>query len=68
MLSGLELNIAAKLLNILFPLEASTEEISGDTSSKVFPLMHCMLSKPKALVIDEPLVIGVLLLILKEIT
>lgn len=72
MLTGAELNIASSLLNILRPLEAATKEISADkycTSSKVIPLVHCMLSKLKSQThaIDEPLVMEVHKLILKEI-
>ncbi|XP_017494985.1 PREDICTED: zinc finger BED domain-containing protein 4-like, partial [Rhagoletis zephyria] len=70
LLTGMELNIASSLLNVLRPLEAATKEISGDkygTSSKVIPLVHCMVSKLKALVIDEPVVLEVQKLTLKEI-
>ncbi|XP_037812651.1 E3 SUMO-protein ligase ZBED1-like [Lucilia sericata] len=58
MLTGMELSTSSKLLNILRPFEAATKEISGDTycnSSKVIPLVHCMVSKLKALEIEEPL-------------
>ncbi|XP_046803833.1 uncharacterized protein LOC124419252 [Lucilia cuprina] len=57
-LTGMELSTSSKLLNILRPFEAATKEISGDTycnSSKVIPLVHCMVSKLKALEIEEPL-------------
>lgn len=70
MLTGLELNIASSLLNILRPLEAATKEISGDkycTGSKVIPLVRCMLSKLKTFTTDEPLVMEVQKLVLKEI-
>ncbi|KAK2578240.1 hypothetical protein KPH14_000768 [Odynerus spinipes] len=70
MLTGLELNIASSLLNILRPLEAATKEISGDkycTGSKVIPLVNCTVSKLKTIVIEEPLVMEVRKLILKEI-
>ncbi|XP_072400601.1 E3 SUMO-protein ligase ZBED1-like [Diabrotica undecimpunctata] len=71
MLTGLELNMVSSLLNILRPLEAATKEISVDkycSSSKVIPLVHFMISKLKALSIDEPLVLDVQKLILKEIS
>lgn len=58
MLTGMELTILTSLLNILRPLEAASKEISGDkycSSSKVIPLVHCMISKLKNLVIEEPL-------------
>lgn len=58
MLTGMELTIMTSLLNILRPLEAATKEISTDqycSSSKVIPLIHCMVSKLKALVLEEPL-------------
>ncbi|CAH2095212.1 unnamed protein product [Euphydryas editha] len=69
-LIGLELHIASSLLNILRPLEAATKEISGDkycTGSKVIPLVRCMLSKLKTFTTDEPLVMEVQKLVLKEI-
>lgn len=59
MLTGMELTIITSLLNILRPLEAATKEISGDkycSSSKVIPLVHCLISKLKNLVIEEPLI------------
>ncbi|KAH9645948.1 hypothetical protein HF086_011410 [Spodoptera exigua] len=59
MLTGMELTILTSLLNVLQPLEAATKEISGDkyySSSKIIPLVHCMISKLKNLVIEESLI------------
>lgn len=45
---------AQPMLTGMRPLEAATKEISGDkycSSSKVIPLVHCMISKLKNLVI-----------------
>lgn len=57
--NGIELTILTSLLNILRPLETATKEISSDkysSSSKVIPLVHCMISKLKNLVIKESLI------------
>lgn len=70
MLTGMELTILTSLLNILRPLEAATKEISADkycSSSKVIPLVHCMISKLKNLVIEESLIKEVQKRILTEI-
>lgn len=70
MLTGMELTILTSLLNILRPLEAATKEISGDkycSSSKVIPLVHCMISKLKNLVIEQSLIKEVQNRILTEI-
>ncbi|CAH2087088.1 unnamed protein product [Euphydryas editha] len=70
MLTSLELNIVSSLLNILRPLEAATKEISGNkycTGSKVIPLVRCMLCKLKTFITNEPLVMEVQKLVLKEI-
>ncbi|XP_074106514.1 E3 SUMO-protein ligase ZBED1-like [Cotesia typhae] len=70
MLTGMELTILTSLLNILRPLEAATKEISSDkycSSSKVIPLVHCMISKLKNLVIEESLIKEVQKRILTEI-
>lgn len=59
MVTGMDLTILTSLLNILRPLEAATKEISGNkycSSSKVITLVHCMISKLKNLVIEEPLI------------
>lgn len=55
---------------VLQSLAAAIKDISGDqycTSSKIIPLMHCMLSKINSLVIEKPLVKVMEKLILKEI-
>lgn len=50
--TGMDLTILRSLLNILHPLEAATKKISGYkycSSSKVIPLVHCMISNLKNL-------------------
>ncbi|GBP00869.1 hypothetical protein EVAR_2209_1 [Eumeta japonica] len=59
MLTGMELTILTSLLDILQSLEAATKETSGDkycSSSKVIPLVHCMISNLKNIVIEESLI------------
>lgn len=70
MLSGLELTIVSSVLQVLRPLEAVTKEVSGDkycTSNKIIPLVHCMISKIKPLILEEPLAKEVQKLVLNEI-
>lgn len=57
MLSGSEISIASSVLLILRPLEVATKEVSGDkycTSSKIIPLVRCILSKITSTVVGEP--------------
>lgn len=52
MLTASELSILCSVLQVLRPIEAATKEVSGDkycTSSKVIPLIHCLLLKIKPL-------------------
>lgn len=70
MLTASELSILSSVLQILRPIEAATKEVSGDkycTSSKVIPLIHCLLLKVKPLKVEESLAQELQSLILKEI-
>ncbi|XP_046735009.1 E3 SUMO-protein ligase ZBED1-like [Diprion similis] len=70
MLTASELSILSSVLQILRPIEAATKEVSGDkycTSSKVIPLIHCLLLKVKPLQVEESLAQELQSLILKEI-
>lgn len=57
MLSGSEMSTVSSVVMVLRPLEAATKEISGDkycTSSKIIPLVRCMLSKITSAIIEDP--------------
>ncbi|CAD0205153.1 unnamed protein product [Chrysodeixis includens] len=57
MLSASEISTVTSVIMVLRPLEAATKEISGDkycTSSKIIPLVRCMLSKITSAVIEDP--------------
>ncbi|XP_046975191.1 E3 SUMO-protein ligase ZBED1-like [Vanessa cardui] len=70
MLTASELSVLSSVLQILRPIEAATKEVSGDkycTSSKVIPLIHCLLLKVKPLKVEESLAQELQSLVLKEI-
>lgn len=70
MLTASELSILFSVLQVLRPIEAATKEVSGDkycTSSKVIPLIHCLLLKVKTLRLEESLAKELQSLVLKEI-
>ncbi|KAF2897468.1 hypothetical protein ILUMI_08708 [Ignelater luminosus] len=70
MLTASELSILSSVLQVLRPIEAATKEVSADkycTSSKVIPLIHCLLSKIKPLKLEESLAKELQSVILKEI-
>ncbi|XP_022823347.1 zinc finger BED domain-containing protein 1-like [Spodoptera litura] len=70
MLTASELSVLSSVLQILRPIEAATKEVSGDkycTSSKVIPLIHCLLLKVKPLKVEESLAQELQALVLKEI-
>ncbi|XP_074115784.1 E3 SUMO-protein ligase ZBED1-like [Cotesia typhae] len=70
MLTASELSVLSSVLQILRPIEAATKEVSGDkycTSSKVIPLIHCLLLKVKPLKVEESLAQELQTLVLKEI-
>lgn len=71
MLTGLEISICSSILPLLRPFEAATREVSGDhytTSSKIIPLVHCLISKIKSVFVDEPVTKELQNLILREIS
>lgn len=58
LLTASELSILSAVLQILRPIEVATKKVSGDkycTSSKVIPLIHCLLLKVKPLKVEESL-------------
>ncbi|KAF2904508.1 hypothetical protein ILUMI_01664 [Ignelater luminosus] len=58
MLTASELSILSLLIQVLRPIEAATKEVSAGkycTSSKVIPLIHCLLLKIKPLKLEESL-------------
>ncbi|CAK1587945.1 unnamed protein product [Parnassius mnemosyne] len=68
-LTASELSILSSVLQVLRPIEAATKEVSGDkycTSSKVIPLIHCLLLKVKPLKLED-LAKELQSLVLKEI-
>ncbi|CAB3251492.1 unnamed protein product [Arctia plantaginis] len=70
MLTASELSILSSVLQVLRPIEAATKEVSGDkycTSSKVIPLIHCLLSRLQPLKVEESFALELQSLILKEI-
>nr|XP_037877017.1 E3 SUMO-protein ligase ZBED1-like [Bombyx mori] len=70
MLSASEISTVSSVIMVLRPLEAATKEISGDkycTSSKIIPLVRCMLSKITSAVIEDPVAKEVQKLAINEI-
>ncbi|KAF2904065.1 hypothetical protein ILUMI_02110 [Ignelater luminosus] len=70
MLTASELSILSSVLQVLRPIQAATKEVSADkycTSSKVIPLIHCLLLKIKPLKLEESLAKELQSVILKEI-
>lgn len=70
MLNASELSVLSSMLLILRPLEAATKEISGDkycTSSKIIPLVHCLVLKIEPLHLEDSLAIELKSFVLKEI-
>ncbi|GBP56345.1 Zinc finger BED domain-containing protein 1 [Eumeta japonica] len=70
MLTASELSVLSSVLQILRPIETATKEVSGDkycTSSKVIPLIHCLLLKVKPLKVEESRAQELQSLVLKEI-
>ncbi|KAF2882058.1 hypothetical protein ILUMI_24106 [Ignelater luminosus] len=70
MLTASELSILFSVLQVLRPIEAATKEVSADkycTSSKIIPLIHCLLLKIKPLKLEESLAKELQSVILKEI-
>ncbi|XP_039949753.1 zinc finger BED domain-containing protein 4-like [Bactrocera tryoni] len=70
MLHASELAHLSSVLQVLRPIEAATEEVSGDkycTSSKVIPLIHCLVLKIKPLSFDDSIAKELQSLVLKEI-
>lgn len=58
MLSASEISTVTSVIVVLRPLEAATKEISSDkycTSSKIIPLVRCMLSKITSAIIEDPI-------------
>ncbi|KAF2884629.1 hypothetical protein ILUMI_21537 [Ignelater luminosus] len=70
MLTASELSILSSILQVLRPIEAATKEVSVDkycTSSKVIPLIYCLILKIKPLKLEESLAKELQSVILKEI-
>lgn len=70
MLSASDISTVSSVIVVLRPLEAATKEISGDkycTSSKIIPLVRCMLSKITSAVIEDPVAKEVQKLAINEI-
>ncbi|KAF2881919.1 hypothetical protein ILUMI_24249 [Ignelater luminosus] len=70
MLTASELSILSSVLQVLRLIEAATKKVSADkhcTSSKVIPLIHCLLLKIKPLKLEESLAKELQSVILKEI-
>lgn len=70
MLIASELSILYSVLQVMRPIEAGTKEVSGDkycTSSKIIPLIHCLLLKIKPLTLEQSLAKELQSLIIKEI-
>ncbi|CAI6349045.1 unnamed protein product [Macrosiphum euphorbiae] len=65
MLSGDEIVIAKEINLILKPFEAATKEFCGETyikSSKVIPLIHCLLKHCEKIAVNNPTVVQFALL------
>ncbi|XP_039968106.1 zinc finger BED domain-containing protein 4-like [Bactrocera tryoni] len=70
MLHASELAHLSSVLQVLRPIEAATKEVTGDkycTSSKVIPLIHCLVLKIKPLSFDDSIAKELQSLVLKEI-
>ncbi|CAB3224851.1 unnamed protein product [Arctia plantaginis] len=70
MLNASELSVLSSVLLVLRPLEAATKEISGDrncTSSKVIPLVHCLVLKIQPLQLEDSLANELKSFVLNEI-
>lgn len=71
MLTASELSILTSVLQVLRPIEAATKEVSGDkycTSSKVIPLIHCLILKVESLQLEDSLGKVLQSVVLKEIS
>ncbi|KAH9634429.1 hypothetical protein HF086_008263 [Spodoptera exigua] len=70
MLNASELSVLSSVLLVLRPLEAATKEVSGDrycTSSKVIPLVHCLVLKIQPLQLEDSLANELKSFVLNEI-
>ncbi|GBP96486.1 Zinc finger BED domain-containing protein 4 [Eumeta japonica] len=70
MVDASELSIFTSVLQGLRPIEVATREVSGDkycTSSKVIPLIHCLILKVESLQLEDSLGKDLQSLVLKEI-